>query len=424
MKRVVILGAGTAGTMVANKLSRDLPLKDWQITIVDKDTTHYYQPGFLFIPFRIYKPEDVIKEKEVFLPVGVDYVISEIDALKPDENIVELANGTTLAYDYLVVATGAQLALQETDGLADGEGWRKNIFDFYTYEGALALADFLDTWEGGRLVVNVTELPFKCPVAPLEFLFLADEFFTKKGIRDKVELTFATPLPGAFTKPVCNSVLNDTLENKGVSVYPDYNIMEVDNQAQVIRSFDEKEIPYDLLVSIPTNMGADFIENTGLGDELNFVQVNKHTLQSKAYENVFAIGDASNVPASKAGSVAHFMLDTLVTNIKHQIKGEALEESFDGHANCFIESGYGKAYLIDFNYETQPLPGTYPVPVIGPFKLLEETRINHLGKLAFKEIYWNFLLPARPMPGISDQMQMAGKIPEEKVLAKKKLKAT
>jgi sulfide:quinone oxidoreductase len=200
--------------------------------------------------------------------------------------------------------------------------------------------------------------------------------------------------------------------------------MEVNNDAQVIRSFDEKEIPYDLLVTIPTNKGADFIEGTGLGDELNFVKVNKHTLQSNAYENVFAIGDATNAPTSKAGSVAHFMLETLVTNIKHQMQGEALEQSFDGHANCFIESGYGKAYLIDFNYETQPLPGTFPVPVVGPFKLLEETRLNHLGKLAFKPIYWNFLLPARPLPGISEQMQMAGKIPEDKVLAQEKFKVT
>lgn len=200
MKHIVILGAGTAGTMAANKLSRELPLSDWKITIVDQYTKHYYQPGFLFIPFGIYKPEDVVKEKEVFLPAGVDYVVSKIEALDAKENIVELANGTSLEYDYLVVATGTHTAPAETEGLADGEGWRKNIFDFYTFEGAVALADFLDTWEGGRLVVNVAELPYKCPVAPLEFLFLADEFFDKKGIRDKVELTFATPLPRCIHK--------------------------------------------------------------------------------------------------------------------------------------------------------------------------------------------------------------------------------
>lgn len=412
MKNILILGAGTGGTMVANKLVGDLPANQWQITIVDKDPRHFYQPGFLFIPFGIYTAEEVVKPKENTLPKSVNYLVGDIDTIDAAEQTVSLSDGTQLPYDYLVIATGTRIAPEEIEGMLDGGNWHENIFDFYTIEGAVALNRFLDQWDGGRLVVNVAEMPIKCPVAPLEFLYLADEYFTKKGIRDKVELVYATPLEGAFTKPQARAVLGETLKRKGIRVEADFNIMEVDNDEQLIRSYDEREIPYDLLVTIPPNMGAESIINSGLGDDLGFVPVDPNTLQSKEHENIFVIGDASNVPTSKAGSVVHFMLDTVVENLLHQINGYELEPSFDGHANCFIESGYGKAFLIDFNYETEPLRGSYPLPAVGPFKLLQETRMNHLGKMGFKWAYWNMLLKARPMP-VSNQMSMIGKIQTE-----------
>jgi sulfide:quinone oxidoreductase len=409
MKHILILGAGTGGTMVANKLAHDRRSDDWYITVVDKDPRHFYQPGFLFIPFGIYQAKDVIKPKKRFLPPHINYIIGDIEIIDTEKMLVQLENGTVLRYDCLVIATGTRLAPEETEGLLDG-GWRKNIYDFYTFDGTVALARYLDTWQGGRLVVNVVENPIKCPVAPLEFLFLADWYFTEKGMRDKVELVYATPLPGAFTKPMAANVLKNVLDAKGIHLETEYNIMEVDNTKQVIRSYDERELDYDLLVSIPTNMGAEAISRSGLGDDLGFVPTDPRTLQSKQHKNIFVIGDAANIPASKAGSVVHFELDTLVHNLINQMNGLPLEPTFDGHANCFIESGYGKAYLIDFNYETQPLTGYYPLPKVGPFSLLQETRANHLGKLGFKWAYWNLLLKARPMP-VSNQMSMVGKIP-------------
>ncbi|MDQ7027286.1 MAG: FAD/NAD(P)-binding oxidoreductase [Anaerolineae bacterium] len=409
MKNIVILGAGTGGTMVANKLAHDLSPNEWKITIVDKDPRHFYQPGFLFIPFGIYTANDVIKPKKNFLPSTVNYVIGEIEIIEPAQTQVTLTDGSVLPYDYLVIATGTRLAPEEIEGMM-GDGWYKNIFDFYTLEGATLLAKHLDKWQGGRLVVNVAEMPIKCPVAPLEFLFLADWYFTEKGMRDKVELIYATPLPGAFTKPVSTAVLQSTLDDKDIRVETEFDIMEVDNETQVIRSYDEREVAYDLLVTIPTNMGAKAIINSGLGNELGFVPTDPRTLQSKHHENIFVIGDAANVPTSKAGSVVHFELETVIENIKNHMAGLPLEPTFDGHANCFIESGHGKAYLIDFNYETQPLMGHYPIPRVGPFTLLEETRANHLGKLGFKWAYWNMMLKARPML-VSNQMSMAGKVP-------------
>ena len=408
MKTILILGAGTGGTMVANKMADALDLQEWRVVIVDKDENHYYQPGFLFIPFGIYSPSDVVKPKRNFLPPTVEVIFGEIELIEPDQNRVKLSGNKSINYDYLVVATGSYIRPEQMEGLVDGGGWRKNVFDFYTPDGASALARFFKFWKGGRMVLNVAEMPIKCPVAPLEFLFLADWFFKERGIREKVDITFATPLPGAFTKPRASSILGNMLEDRGIKLETEYAIMEVDNAKQVIRSYDEREIPYDLFITIPTNMGAEVIGASGMGDELNFVPVNKNTMQSVKWENVWLIGDASNAPASKAGSVAHFMLDVVVENILRHMEGLEPLPKFDGHANCFIESGNEKGVLIDFNYDVEPLPGMFPLPGFGPFSLLKESPANHWGKMMFKWIYWNILLKGGEMP-FESQMSMAGK---------------
>ena len=407
MKTFLILGSGTGGTMVAKKMSERLNLDEWKIVVVDKEEKHYYQPGFLLIPVGIYSPTDVVKPKRNFLPKSVDVIFSEVDVIEPDNNLVKLTNGTNIHYDYLVVATGCGIHPEETPGLTDN--WHQNVFDFYTLEGATKLRSFLDNWQGGQLVLNVAEMPIKCPVAPLEFIMLLDWYFSERGIRNKVDLVYATPLPGAFTKPICSIMLADVLKKKNISIVPEFNIMEVDNSKQVIRSYDEIEVPYDVLISIPINKGADVIKNSGMGDSLSYIPINKHTLQSDKWPNVFVIGDAGNAPTSKAGSVAHFMLDILVENVLSHMKGQDLHAKFDGHANCYIETGFDKAVLIDFNYEVEPLPGTFPLPGIGPFTLLGETKINHWGKLAFKWIYWNILLKGKEIPTVHSQMSMVGK---------------
>lgn len=408
MKTLLILGAGTAGTMVANKMVEQLDPTEWEIVIVDRDETHHYQPGFLFIPFDIYGPSDVVKPKRNFIPADVTMVHDDIEVIEPEANRVRLTHSErVIHYDYLVLATGSHIHPEETEGMVNG-AWRQNIFDFYTLEGATALGRFLKFWKGGRLVLNVTEMPIKCPVAPLEFIFLADWYFTERGMRDDVELVFATPLPGAFTKPRASAILGDLVEEKGILLEPDFNIGEVDSTDNKIISWDDREIPYDLLVTVPTNMGSETIDRSGMGDELYFVPTSKHTLQSKNWENVWVIGDAADVPTSKAGSVAHFMLDVLVENMLRHMEGLEPLPKFDGHANCFIESGFEKGILIDFNYDVEPLPGKFPLPGFGPFSLLQESPINHWGKMTFRWIYWNILLKGGEMP-FESQMTMAGK---------------
>jgi sulfide:quinone oxidoreductase len=413
MKKVLILGAGTAGTMMANRLRKKLSADKWTIAIVDQYPKHYYQPGFLFMPFGIYSEKDIIKPKRKFIPQGVEYIEVEIDRIEAERNRVLLRSGEQLDYNLLIIATGVKIAPDQTEGML-GDDWRKRVFDFYTFEGASALHNALRDWNGGKMVVHISEMPIKCPVAPLEFAFLADWWLTKRGLRSKTEITYVTPLSGAFTKPIASKVLGHLLDKKRIKVVTDFNIGRVDNERHKIFSWDEKEVDYDLLVTVPTNMGDGAIERSGLGDELNLVATHRRTLQSKQHPNVFVLGDATDLPSSKAGSVAHFQSEGLAENILRYANGEPLEPQFDGHANCFIESGYGKAFLLDFNYDLQPVPGKYPLPFIGPFTLLRETRLNHLGKMAFKWVYWNLLLKSVPTPGIAHQMSCVGKnIPVE-----------
>ena len=405
--RIVILGGGTGGTLTANRLRRELD-GDAQIVVVDRDDRHVYQPGLLFVPFGLADPEDLVRSRSAQLHAGIRFRQGIVDRVDLERNRVLLEDGSQLPYEVLVIATGAELLPEETEGLT-GPGWNENVFTFFTLDGATRLRDALARLERGRLVVNFVDLPIKCPVAPLEFCFLADWYLRERGVRDDVELVFATPLDAAFTKPVAAEHLAGLFAEKGIVVEPEFATGEVDGAGGRLVSWDEREIPFDLLVAVPLHGGAAFVgRSPGLGDDLDFVATDPHTLQATAAPNVFAIGDVTNVPTSKAGSVTHFEGDTLVDNIRHFLAGEPLEGSFDGHANCFIETGFGKALLIDFNYEAEPLPGRFPGARLGPLPLLKESRLNHRAKLLFQWVYWNVLLSGRDLPGVSPRMKVKG----------------
>lgn len=413
MRHLLILGAGTAGTVMANRLARRyktaLRAGDMRITLVDQDPVHLYQPGLLFIPFGDYTREQVERTRVAQINDDVRYVQSPIERLNPVTDTVTLANGDRLSYDLCIIATGTRIAPEETEGMT-GPGWQEKVFDFYTLDGAQKLAKALADFQGGTLAINVVEMPIKCPVAPLEFAFLADAFFTKRGIRDRVRLVYATPLDGAFTKPASSKSLGFLLQEKGIELETEFNTGRVDGEAGELVSWDERTIAFDLLVTIPTHKGADFLAAVpGLTNAMGFVHTDPRTLQAKLKPNLFVIGDATDVPASKAGSVVHFQSEVLEENVRRFLAGETLEPGFDGHANCFIETGHDKALLIDFNYETEPLPGHFPF-AWGPLPLLKESRLNHLGKLAFRHIYWNALLPGYDFPGVPPQMKRVGKI--------------
>lgn len=411
MRDLVILGAGTAGTILANRMRHRLDVADWRVTVVDRDDDHLYQPGLLEVAFGNWDAERLVRSRAAQLNPEVGVVTGEIDIIDADGREVRLTDGRRIAYDQLVIASGTSPHPEQTPGM-DGALWRSTVHEFYTLEGALALEKALDRFRGGRLVMHVTEMPIKCPVAPLEFALLAEARMRERGLREKVEIVYVTPLSGAFTRPVAAERLGHLLDERGIAVEPDFVVEQIDEEASALVSYDGREVPFDLLVTVPLNMGADFVARSGLGDDLNYVPVDPQTFLARGHDDIWAIGDASDIPTSKAGSVAHFSVAVFEENFLDHVEGRPMTHAFDGHANCFVESGDGKALLIDFNYEVEPLPGRYPVPALGPMTLLDESRVNHLGKQSFPWIYWNVLLPGRPIP-LPSAMSMAGKHPTE-----------
>ncbi len=406
-KRLVILGAGTGGTLAANRLRKKFPPWELAIDIVDENNDHVYQPGLLFVPFGLAKPDEIVRPRNAQLHDGITYHLNPVTRVDVDANRVELGDGDVLDYDVLLVATGTSLQPDETEGLL-GDAWMDSVFTFYDMEGATALREKLEGFTEGRLVVNVVDMPIKCPVAPLEFVFLADWYFTEKGVRDAITIVYVTPLDAAFTKPTAANALGSLLEDKNIEIVTEFNTGEIDNENKALVGYDGTEVPFDLAVIVPLHGGAPYVAESGdLGDELGFVPTDNATMQSLVRPNIFVLGDAADVPTSKAGSVTHFEGEVLVENIESFLAGKPLEASYDGHANCFIETGFSKALLIDFNYETEPLPGHYPSRFGLP--LLKESRINHLGKLMFQSFYWHGLLPGRDIPGIGADMPDRGK---------------
>jgi sulfide:quinone oxidoreductase len=329
MKHLVILGHGTGGTIIAAKMRQKLAEKDWRITVIDRDWQHHYQPGWLFIPFGIYTAADCVKPKSKFVPPGVTLVLDEITEIDPVKKQVKTRRDT-YAYDWLVVATGARIMPDEVEGMAEGMGG--DVHTFYSQEGAVALYDKLKYFHQGRVVINIAELPFKCPVAPLEFAFMADWFFTKNGVRQNIEIELVTPLSAAFTKPVAAGILGKICEEKNIKVTPNYQIAQVDVPNKVIKSYGGQEVPYDLLVAIPPNFGAQIIIDSGMGDPMGYVDTDHHTLKAKNYDYIYVVGDATNVPTSKAGAVAHYEADTIVDNLVREIDGQPPWPNYDGHA--------------------------------------------------------------------------------------------
>ena len=329
MKKLVILGHGTGGTIIATKMRQKLPENQWQITVIDRDWQHHYQPGWLFIPFGIYTAADCVKPKVKFLPPGVNFVLDDISGIDPLKKVVQTKRDQ-YPYDWLVVATGCRLVPEEVEGMM--EGWGKDIHNFYSQDGAVALYDKLKYFNKGRVVINIAELPFKCPVAPLEFAFMADWFFTVNGVRENIEIELVTPLGAAFTKPVAAGILGHICEEKNIKVTTNFQIAQADAGRKTIKSFGGEEVPHDLLVAIPPNFGAQCIIDSDMGDPMGYVETDHFTLKSKKFDNIYVIGDATNVPTSKAGAVAHYEADTIVENLVREIDGQPPLPSYDGHA--------------------------------------------------------------------------------------------
>jgi sulfide:quinone oxidoreductase len=395
-KHIVIVGGGVGGTITANLLARHLPPQDAEITLIESSGKHLYMPNWLYLPFNQIdrESEQLARNEKSLLNWRVEHVCGEVTRIDAVDHELHVRNseaygdiqGTggavsaTYRYDYLVLATGARLAFADLNGLNefDGDGqW----YHFYSAEGALELRQALHEFAGGRIVIAIGGIPYRCPPAPLEFTFLLDEWLHKRGLRERTEIRYLFPLSRVFPIESVAEAVTPMLEERDVHYNVFFNTESVDTKARRIASMEGEEFPYDLLVVIPPHRGARVIEASGIGDEQGWLPTDRHTLEVKGLQNVYAIGDATDLPVSKSGSAAHFQAKVVAARVTAAVRGETpdpKEANYDGEVMCFLETGYNKATQLVFNYEHPPLP---PRP----------SRYYHMEKQLFNRAYWHIV---------------------------------
>ncbi|HET9494821.1 MAG TPA: FAD/NAD(P)-binding oxidoreductase [Chloroflexia bacterium] len=376
MKRILILGGGTGGTLAANLLARKLKPSEAQIAVVSASLRHMYQPGWLYVPFGRQDPRKLSRPERKLLSKRVNLIHGDISALDTTERSVTLDGDRKLTYDYLIIATGSHPTPTDVPGLAEGG------HHFYSEQAAWRLHAVMEEFTGGKVVIGVGGLPYKCPVAPLEFTFLFEEWVTKRGLRDKTEITYTFPLNRVFSIETVAEAAQPLLEARGIKIETFFNLDEVLPEEKIARSMEGTDLPYDLLVMIPPHRGAPFLNGHPIADAQGWIKTERDTLKVKGVEGVWAIGDATDLPISKAGSTAHFEAPVAVEHIVADLRGTQLDPKhaeYEGHVMCFLESGYDKASMLDFDYNRPP-------------DVKEPTAVVHWQKMAFNKAYW-YLVP-------------------------------
>ena len=372
---VVVLGGGVGGTLLANLLARRLRPAEAHVIVVDASGRHVYQPGWLYVPFGEEKPEKLVRPERRLLDRRVDLIVQPARRIEPRRQQVILADGSTVAYDTLVIATGAVLAPDAVSGYTAG------AHHFYSEEAARALGETLARFTGGRLVIGVADIPYRCPPAPLEFAFKVEEYLTRRGLRDRTEIIYLSPINRVFTIESVSAFVAPLLEQRGIRSETFFNVERVDAERQVVTSLEGAEIAYDLLVLIPPHRGAAVVRESGLGDAQGWLPTDRATLQVKGYENIYGLGDATDVPVSKSGSAAHFEAKALAERLTALIRTgrpPATNGTYDGSVLCFLETGYGQASQLAFDFTHPPTP---PAP----------NAFYHYEKLLFNRLYWHIV---------------------------------
>ena len=365
--RVVVLGGGVGGTLAANLLKKELR-GEATVTVVDGTGMHVYQPGFLYVALGQANALWLARDERTLLRKEVELVVDQATRVDPSSQTVQLAHGGSLAYDYLVLATGSRLDRGAVPGYGDSH-------DFYSLEGALRLREELRRFDGGRILVGVAGIPYKCPPAPVEFVLMLEEYLRKRGIREKSSVTLLSPLNRAFTIESASKLVQPIFDRQGIALSTFFNVESVDTAKRTVSSLEGETAPYDLLVLVPPHRGSSVIEASGLGDAGGWVPTDRDTLRHKTFERILAIGDATDLPISKSGSTAHFEAPVVASRIASFVRGTAPKTAYGGRVMCFLETGGGRATSLRFDYTHPPVP---PQP----------SRLWHWAKWVFNRAYW------------------------------------
>jgi len=365
---VVVLGGGVGGTLAANLISKELG-RDVHVTVVDPTGMHVYQPGFLYLALGQANGRWLARDERTLLRSDVDLVVERAAGIDAEAGSVALERGGKLPWDHLVIATGARLVPEQIPGLQEG------AFGFYSLEDAERLREELRRFPGGRVKVGVAGIPYKCPPAPVEFVFMLDGYLRRRGLRKRSEITLLSPLNRAFTIESASKVIQPIMERRGIALETFFNVEAVDASAGVVSSIEGDEAEYDLLVLVPPHRGQEVVERSGLGDAGGWLPTDRQTLQVEGYERIFAIGDATNLPISKSGSTAHFEAPVVASRIASFVRGTAPMAAYAGRVMCFLETGGGRATSLRFDYAHPPVP---PRP----------SRLWHWAKWIFNRAYW------------------------------------
>lgn len=372
-QNVVILGGGVGGTMVANHLVRTIPEEirsgEITVTLLANEQKHTYQPGFLFVAFNEGHMGQFERNEKALLSPGVNLISDNIVRVDKDAKKLHGEKGV-YSYDYLVISTGSVPTFDTIPGQAE------DSHNFYTRQGAFQLRDALSKFQAGKIVVTV-DVPHKCPAAPLEMTLMLDDYFRVRGLRDKVDITYTYPIGRVHAlQSVADWALKE-FENRGIQYETFFNLSEVDTRKKLAISMEGSELPYDLLITIPTHRGAKVILDSNLGDEQGFIPTDRHSLKMLGDDHIYVLGDATNLPISKAGSTAHYQTETVVQNLISELHGLSPRAHYDGKVVCFLESKMDQASFIEFSYNRPPQPAV-------PSEML------HWFKLAYNEMYWLF----------------------------------
>jgi len=377
VKRVLVVGGGVGGTLAANLVSRKLRKRiaagEADVTVVDSTGQHVYQPGFMYIAMGGERAKNLSRPERSLLDSRVNLVVANATNIDVEGQVVELDNGDRLNYDQLVLATGSRIMPERIEHFAE------EAHHFYSAKAAAKLRKALDAFTGGKIVVGIAGMPYKCPPAPLEVSFLIESELRDRGLRDRTEMHYCSPIGRAFTIESVSEMATPILEEKGIELHTFFNVDEIDPQAKLVKSLEGEELQYDLLILVPPHAGAQLVMDAGLAPAPGgWLPTDRHTLKVGGRANVFALGDATDLPLSKAGSTAHFEAPVIAEQVAAAIEGRApsgKHASYEGKVMCFFEVGDGKGTLLQFDYDHPPKP---PKP----------NRVWHLGKIVFNKTYW------------------------------------